>query len=115
MMPIFVTISSITTEFNLTPLKERIRKINNETTAQFLRLLENEMWEPVFENRDTNYEFSTFLYTFLRIFEPSFPVQNKSVGKIKKITGLHTELKYLASVKGAYIYIYIAGAVIIHT
>jgi hypothetical protein len=41
------------------------------------------MWEPVFENRDTNYKFNSFLYTFLKNFEASFPVQNKSVGEIK--------------------------------
>jgi hypothetical protein len=64
-------------------LKWRTRKINNETIAQFQRLLENETWEPVFENRDTNYKFNSFLYTFLKIFEASFPIQNKSVGKTK--------------------------------
>jgi hypothetical protein len=67
------------TEVNLTPLKQRTRKINNETTAPFLHLLENKMWEPLFENRDTNYKLNSFLYTFLKIFEASFPVQNKSV------------------------------------
>jgi hypothetical protein len=58
----FLTISNIATEVNLTPLKQRTRKINNKTTARFLRLLENEMWEPVFENRDTIYKLNSFLY-----------------------------------------------------
>jgi hypothetical protein len=77
----FLTISNIAEEVNLAPLKWRTRIINGETTAQFQRLLENKMWEPVFENRDTNYKFNSFLYIFLKIFEASFPVQNKSVGK----------------------------------
>jgi hypothetical protein len=41
------------------------------------------MWEPVFENRDTNYKFNSFLYTFLKIYEASFPLQNKSIGETK--------------------------------
>jgi hypothetical protein len=79
----FLTISIIATEVNLTRLKWRTRKINNETISQFQRLLEDETWEPVFENRDTNYKFNSFLYMFLKISEASFPLQNKSVGKTK--------------------------------
>jgi hypothetical protein len=82
-MPSFLQQSNITTEVNLTPLKQRTRKINNETIAYFLHLLESETWEPVFENKDTNYKSYSFLYTFLKSFKASFPVQNKSVGKIK--------------------------------
>jgi hypothetical protein len=44
-------------------------------------LLENETWEPVFENRGTNYKFASFLFMFLKIFEASYPVQNKHVRK----------------------------------
>jgi hypothetical protein len=54
-------------------MKWKLRKINNETIAQFQRLLGNETWEPVFENRDANYKFN-FLYTFLKTFEDRFPV-----------------------------------------
>jgi hypothetical protein len=93
-------------------LKWRTRKINNETIGQFQHLLD-EAWEPVFENRDTNYKFNSFLYTFLKIYEASFPVQNKSVGKTKNdwITqGIKISLRHKGSV-----YIYIAEAVIIHT
>jgi hypothetical protein len=39
---------------NLIALKQRTRKINNEIIAQFQYLLENETWEPVFKNKDTN-------------------------------------------------------------
>jgi hypothetical protein len=60
----FLTLSNIATEANLTPLKLRTRRINNETNAYFQRLLENEIWKPVFENKDTNYKFNSFLHIF---------------------------------------------------
>jgi hypothetical protein len=88
----FLTISNIAEEVNLAPSKWRTRIINGETTAQFQCLLENETWEPVFENRDSNYKFNSFLFMFLKIFEASFPIQNRSVGK-SKTTGLHTQKK----------------------
>jgi hypothetical protein len=68
-------------EIDLTPMKWKTRIINDETTAQFKCLLENETWEPIFENRDTNCKFNSFLFTFIKIFEASFSVQNKSVRK----------------------------------
>jgi hypothetical protein len=40
----------IISEVNLAPLKQKARKINNETIAHFQHLLESEMWEPVFKN-----------------------------------------------------------------
>jgi hypothetical protein len=73
----FLTISNIATEVDLAPSKWRTRIINDETAAQFKRLLENEMWEPVFENRDTNYMFNSFLFMFLKVFDASFPIQKK--------------------------------------
>jgi hypothetical protein len=78
-----LTINDVATEVNLAPLKWRLRKINNETIVQFQRLLENGTWEPFFKNRDTKYKFHSFSYTFLKIFEASYPGQNKSVGKIR--------------------------------
>jgi hypothetical protein len=39
----FLTISDINTEINLASLKWRLRKINNENTAQLQHLLANEM------------------------------------------------------------------------
>jgi hypothetical protein len=78
----FLTISNIAME-DLAPSKWRTRIINNETTAQFKYLSENEMWEPFFKNSDTNYKFNSRLFTFLNIFEASFPVQNRHVRKSK--------------------------------
>jgi hypothetical protein len=53
-------------------MKWRLRKINNETIAQFQCLLANETWEPVFKNWDTNCKFSSFLDMFLKNFKASF-------------------------------------------
>jgi hypothetical protein len=49
----FLTISNIAIEVDLAPSKRRTGIINDETTAQFKRLLENETRKPVLENRDT--------------------------------------------------------------
>jgi hypothetical protein len=40
----FLTVSNIISEVNSTPLKQKTRKINNETIAHFQHLLECEMW-----------------------------------------------------------------------
>jgi hypothetical protein len=66
-------------------LKQRTRKINNKTIAQFQLLLENATWAPVLKNKHTNYEFNSFLYIFLNVFEASFPIQNNSTDRLKKI------------------------------
>jgi hypothetical protein len=108
----FLTISYINTGINLAPLKWRLRKINNETITQLQHLLANEMWEPVLEDWGTNYKFNSFLDTFLKIFEDSFPVQNKSLGKTSN-AGLLKELKYPADRKG--VCIFSPEEVIIHT
>jgi hypothetical protein len=66
------------------------------------------MGETVLENRDTNYKFNTFLYTFINIFEARFPVQNKSEGKTK-IDWITQGIKIPCRHKGSlYIHIYIA-------
>jgi hypothetical protein len=77
-------ISDINTGTDLAPLKWRLSKINNETIAQFQNLLTNETWKPVFKNWGTNYKFNSFLDMFLKIFEASFLVQNKSLRKSNK-------------------------------
>jgi hypothetical protein len=41
---------NIISEANPTSLKQKTRKISNETFAHFQHLLENEMWEPVFKH-----------------------------------------------------------------
>jgi hypothetical protein len=52
-----LAVNNITIKVNGMPLKLRTRRINNETIAQFQHLLENEMWEHVFKNKDTNSNF----------------------------------------------------------
>jgi hypothetical protein len=49
------------------------------------RSLENETWESVFKNKDTNYKFNSVLFIFLNISEANFPMQNKSIGKTKQL------------------------------
>jgi hypothetical protein len=39
---------------NLIPLKQRTRKLNNETIMQFQLLLKSETWESVYKDNDTN-------------------------------------------------------------
>jgi hypothetical protein len=48
---------------------------------QFQLLLENATWESVYEDNDTNNKFNSFLYTFLNIFEASFPIKCKNMCK----------------------------------
>jgi hypothetical protein len=79
----FLTISDIASEVKLVPMKWRFRKINNLTIAQFQCLLANETWKPVFKYWDTNHKFNSFLDMFLKNFEASFPLQNKSLGKTR--------------------------------
>jgi hypothetical protein len=70
-------INNIAAAGNLIPLKKRSRKVNNETTMQFQLLLKSEIWESVYKDNDTNNKFNSFLYTFLNIFEVSFPIKYK--------------------------------------
>jgi hypothetical protein len=53
-------VNNIIAEVNSTPLKQRIRKINSETIAQFQYLLRNEMWEPVLIMRIQTISLTTF-------------------------------------------------------
>jgi hypothetical protein len=94
----FLLISDINTGINLVPLKWRLRKINNETIAQFQCLLANEKWEPVFKNWHIIYNLNSFLDMFLKIFEANFPVKNKSVER-QDISRLLKGLKYPADIK----------------
>jgi hypothetical protein len=59
-----LTVNNITTKVNVMPLKQRTRKLINETIAQFQHQLKNEMWEHVFKNKDTNYNFNSFYISF---------------------------------------------------
>jgi hypothetical protein len=64
-------------------LKQKTRKINNETIMQFHIFLKSESWESIYKDNDTNNKFNSFFYTFRNIFEASFPIKYKNVGKIK--------------------------------
>jgi hypothetical protein len=65
----------------LTPLKQKTGKVTNEATVQFQYLLKSETWQSVYKDNDTNNMFSSFLYTFLNIFDTSFPIKYKSINK----------------------------------
>jgi hypothetical protein len=78
----FLMKSDINIDTNLAPFKWRLWKINNETIAQFQHVLDY-MWEPVSKNSDTDYNFNSFLDTFGKKFEASFPVQSKSLRKTR--------------------------------
>jgi hypothetical protein len=78
-----LTINNIASAVNLIPLKQRTRKINNDTIMQFQLLLMSETWESVYRDQDINNRFHSFLYTALNIFEASFPIKYESMGKIK--------------------------------
>jgi hypothetical protein len=80
-----LTINNIVAAVNLIRLKQRTRKINNDTIMQFQHLLKNETWESVYKHKDINNKYNSFLYTrtFINIFEASFPIKYVSIGKIK--------------------------------
>jgi hypothetical protein len=77
------TVNNTASAVTLVPLKQRTRKINNDTIMQFQLLLKNETWESVYKDQDINKKFNSFLCTFLNIFEASFPMKYESIGKIK--------------------------------
>lgn len=54
--------------------KQRIQQINNDTLTTFQTLLEKETWKSVYQKKDTNCMYNSFLSTFFIIFEASFPV-----------------------------------------
>jgi hypothetical protein len=85
----FITISDIAATANLIYLRQRTRKINNETVMCFQLLLKNETWVFVYKSSDTNDQFNSFLYSFLNIYEATFPTSYKNTGKIRNgwITG----------------------------
>jgi hypothetical protein len=55
----YLMINNIAAASNLIPLKQRTRKVNNETIVQFQLLLESEIWESVYKD-DTNNRFNSF-------------------------------------------------------
>jgi hypothetical protein len=73
----YLMINNIAAANNLITLKQRTRMINNKTIMQLQLLLQNETWETVYKDSDTNNKFNSFLFTFLNIFEASFPIKCK--------------------------------------
>ena len=49
----------------------------------FQILLKKETWESVYEDKDPTHMFNSFLFTFLNIFQSSFPVEYKSMKRKK--------------------------------
>jgi hypothetical protein len=53
----YLMINNIAAAGNLIPLKQRTRKVNNETVMQYQLLLKSETWELVYKDNDTNNKF----------------------------------------------------------
>jgi len=85
----FRTVNYIAPATNIVHLKQRTVEINNERNMQFQLQLANENWKSIYIRNDTNNKFNSFLYTFLNIFEASFPVKYKSTET--RMAGLHKE------------------------
>jgi hypothetical protein len=63
----YLMINNTVSAGNLKRLKQRKRKVNNETIMQFHLLQKSEICESVYKDTDTNNKFKSFLYTFLNI------------------------------------------------
>jgi hypothetical protein len=85
----FITINNIAAAGNIIPLRQRTRKINNETVMQFQLLLKNETWESIY-----NSKFNSFLYSFLNIYDGTFPTKYKNIGKSKNMEGVKISYKH---------------------
>jgi hypothetical protein len=73
----FITINNIAAAANLIPLRQITRKIDSETVMQFQLLPKNGTWESIYKSNDTNNKFNPFLYSFLNIYEASFPTKHR--------------------------------------
>ena len=51
-----------------------IRRVDNNTNANFAYLLSYETWDDVFSETEVNVSYNNFLNTYLRIFYASFPM-----------------------------------------
>jgi hypothetical protein len=76
--------------FNLEPPPKKyrfIRKINEYTLNDFLTKLSYENWDSVFSTEDVNKMFNSFLDTYLKIANSSFPLRRVYITKknIKKL------------------------------
>jgi hypothetical protein len=59
------------------PLRQRTRKINNESHA-ISASTKKETWESIYKSSDTNNKFNSFLYFFQNTYEASFPTKYKN-------------------------------------
>jgi hypothetical protein len=59
--------------------------MNNERIMQFQLQIANKTLESVYINNDGNSKFSSFLLTFLNIFEVSFPVICKIIHRNRNV------------------------------
>jgi hypothetical protein len=82
------------------PLKDKkecqtysYRKISNYTVAEFLLQLIYETWNEIFGNKEVNLIFSSFLNTYLRIFNESFPIIKKNITSKSDITWITQGIK----------------------
>jgi hypothetical protein len=71
------------------------RKINNFTIAHFQLQLSQENWESVFGENNVNLIFNSFLNTYLRIFNSSFPIikRQHKTSKSSNITWITHEIR----------------------
>jgi hypothetical protein len=79
-----IAINNTTATATLTPFRNRTRKIDNETVMPLQILLRNETWKSIYNSKDTNNKFNSFLDTFINMYEARFPTEYKHIGKIKK-------------------------------
>jgi hypothetical protein len=60
-------------------LEKIIRKINQATLLDFKYKLSFETWDLVFDAKDINTMYNSFLNTYLRIFYSSFPLKELTI------------------------------------
>jgi len=73
-----------------------VRKTNKHTISDFNEKLRCESWDSIFNFKDVNAMFNSFLNIYLRIFYSSFPLKKV---KIMIITGLLQASKHHADIK----------------
>ena len=101
-MMFFHTINNIYTATNTVPSKQRTRVINNETNTNFQSLLENETWQAVHKDNDTNMV-NSFLYTFINILKPVFQLNiQHELLLTERISGYRVHKNILEIYKGVY-------------
>jgi hypothetical protein len=72
-----VQLLKISTEYTLVPTHKlkTVRKINKYTISDFITKLSCESWDTIFNSKDVNTMFNSFLDIYLRIFYFSFPLK----------------------------------------